>query len=370
MTEAEVRSGIERLGPWFHSIDLGNSISTKTRSVVGEPADHPAPTWQIISRCLPLDLTGKTVLDVGCNAGFYSVAAKRRNAARVLGVDAQRGQVRQAKFVRRVLGLDIEYERVSVYDLDPRQMGRFDITLALGLVYHCKHLVLALEKLFHVTKELLILETAILPPDRQPTAHFLGADAIVHRLAYVENSQSAKEAIYNWFVPSTGALCALLKSTGFQDVDVFSDDGGRAVVLCRKPAKQADSRDLPGLASTLTFIDGPSRCKPGQVVTFRIQVENAGYSRWLSDRDLPSDCGVVRLGCHLLDREHEDLMWDLSRANLPQAVEPGGVVTLDLPLRAPEGKGEYWIEFEMVAEYLSWFEDLGSPVLRHKIIVE
>src|SRR5207302_9070500 len=113
---------------------------------------------------IPSDLSGKSVLDVGCNAGFYSIEARRRNAARVLGVDAQRREVRQARFVRAALGLDrVEFRRMSVYDLSAESIGCFDITLALGLIYHLKHIVLALERLYEVTRELLILETALLP---------------------------------------------------------------------------------------------------------------------------------------------------------------------------------------------------------------
>lgn len=82
---------------------------TKTESVAGEPADHPRETWDIIKNCLPVDLSGKSVLDVGCNAGFYSVEAERRNAGRVLGVDATRREIMQADLVRRALGLDIEF---------------------------------------------------------------------------------------------------------------------------------------------------------------------------------------------------------------------------------------------------------------------
>ncbi|PYT03068.1 MAG: TIGR04290 family methyltransferase, partial [Acidobacteria bacterium] len=85
----------------------------------------------------PEDLAGRSVLDVGCNAGFYAVELKRRGASRVVGVDSQRNLIRQAEFVREVLSLDIEYRRASVYDLDPRASGQFDITLALGLIYHC-----------------------------------------------------------------------------------------------------------------------------------------------------------------------------------------------------------------------------------------
>src|SRR5205085_6326906 len=131
-----------------------------------------------------------SVLDVGCNAGFYSVEMKRRGAARVLGVDSQRNLIRQAELVRKVLGQEIDYRRMSVYDLDPITMGQFDVTLALGLIYHCKHLVLALEKLFLVTRELLVLETAIYPPERAPESFVYaegGAEPTHHPLAYVEN---------------------------------------------------------------------------------------------------------------------------------------------------------------------------------------
>ncbi len=128
----DLLDGIHRLEPWFHSIELAPGVLTKTESVAGEPADHPRETWDIVKNCLPLDLSGKSVLDVGCNAGFYSVEAKRRNAGRVLGVDAMRREIMQANFVRRALGLDIEFRAMSVYDLSAASVGRFDVTLALG----------------------------------------------------------------------------------------------------------------------------------------------------------------------------------------------------------------------------------------------
>src|SRR4030095_11389208 len=128
---------------------------------------------------------------------------KRRGAERVLGIDSQRELVRQANFVRRVLDLDIDYRRMSVYDLDPRELGQFDLTLALGLIYHCKHLVLALERLFAITRELLVIETAVYPPEKAPESFEYdegGTRPMLHPLAYIENTEDAKEAIYNWFV--------------------------------------------------------------------------------------------------------------------------------------------------------------------------
>src|SRR5919205_2888717 len=109
MTREEIVERIEKLGPWFHRIELGGGIVTKTESAVGEPVEHPRPTWEKVRACLPEDLTGRSVLDVGCNAGFYAVELKRRGAARVVGVDSQRNLIRQAEFVRDALGLEIDY---------------------------------------------------------------------------------------------------------------------------------------------------------------------------------------------------------------------------------------------------------------------
>ena len=71
MTRDEIISELKRLEPWFHCIDLGDGLATKTKSAIGEPVEHPRPTWDKVKVCLPDDLSGKTVLDVGCNAGFY-----------------------------------------------------------------------------------------------------------------------------------------------------------------------------------------------------------------------------------------------------------------------------------------------------------
>jgi tRNA (mo5U34)-methyltransferase len=108
--------------------------------------------------------SGKHVTDVGCYAGFYALEAKRQGPARVVGIDAQRFVIQQALFVGQVLSRGIEFRRMSVYDLKPRTVGRYDITLALGLIYHCKHLTQALENLGQVTKDLLIIETAVYSP--------------------------------------------------------------------------------------------------------------------------------------------------------------------------------------------------------------
>jgi tRNA (mo5U34)-methyltransferase len=374
MTREEIQERIEKLGPWFHRIELGGGLVTKTESAVGEPVEHPRPTWEKVRACLPEDVSGRSVLDVGCNAGFYAVELKRRGAARVVGVDSQRNLVRQAAFVRDVLGLEIEYRRASVYDLDPRETGQFDLVLALGLVYHCKHLVLALERLYSVTRELLILETAVYPPKKAPASFAYdvgGLRPTLHPLAYVENPPEAKEAVYNWFLPGVEALRALLRNVGFDSAEVFpATHTDRAILACRKREPYPDSRSIAYLSAALSAEEGPSRCRAGEVLNFRVRAENTGLARWLRDGEAETGRGAIHLAAHLLSADEEPLSWYHAGAYLPADMEPGGSAVVEIVMRAPESPGEYLVEFDMVSEHLAWFEDLGSKVLRRSLSVE
>jgi tRNA (mo5U34)-methyltransferase len=373
MTREEILSELRRLQPWFHRIDLGGGLYTKTESVMGEPVDHPAGPWETIGRCLPADLGGKSVLDVGCNAGFYAVEAKRRGAARVLGVDGQRQHVRQAVFVRKVLGLDVEYRRMNVYELNRASVGEFDVTLALGLIYHLKHLVLALENLYEVTRELLVVETAVMPPERTPESflHPLGeAEMRLHPLAYVENPLAAKEQVFNWFLPGVESLKALLRQTGFEEVEVVEVKNERAVVVCRKSGPAAPAGDVSHhYLSALALEGGPGACRPGEALTFAVRVENRGLATWPARGEGPEGRGAVHVGAHLLRADEDEVEWDYGRADLPRDLAPGEGARVELNVRAPQEPGRYVVEFDAVAEHVAWFEDFGSGTLRHALDV-
>jgi tRNA (mo5U34)-methyltransferase len=374
MTRDEIISEIARLEPWFHCIDLGDGLMTKSKSVIGEPTEHPRPTWEKVRRCLPDDLSGQNVLDVGCNAGFYSIEMKRRGATRVLGIDSQRELIRQANFVRGVLGLEIDYQRMSVYDLDPRVLGQFDVTLALGLIYHCKHLVLALERLFLVTRRLLVLETAIYPSRHEPRPFVYsvgGTEPTLHPIAYIENQPDAKEAVYNWFLPGTSALCALLKNIGFDEVEVLPHtDSDRAVIACRKHEPYPDSRAISYLASKLSLTSGPASAHSGEVLHFTIRAENTGNARWLRGSEGGTEKGDVHLVAHLLDQNETPIAWYHAGVFLPHDIAPGESVELEIALNAPATPGSFLLQFDMVSEHLAWFEDLGSEVLEQTLTVE
>src|SRR5438067_12819510 len=146
---------IAALGPWFHNIDL-DGVPTAPEHFLG---DYPAIKWRRFAHAIPADLSGRTVLAIGCNAGFYSLEMKRRGAARVVGIDSDEGYLRQARFAAQVAGLDIEFAHLSVYDV--AALGeRFDVVLFLGVLYHLRHPLLALDLIReNVADDLLVFQS-------------------------------------------------------------------------------------------------------------------------------------------------------------------------------------------------------------------
>lgn len=152
-------------------------------------------------------LEGKSVLDVGCNCGFWSIQARLAGAASVLGIEASAENVEQARFVRELTGLDgIEFEVGSAYDLSKERHGEFDVVLYFGLLYHLEHPVLGLERLAEVTKELALVDTTIVR-DRGPVCHVVPDE--VH-----EQNYSNRLAM----VPSRTAVARMLRHAGFARV--------------------------------------------------------------------------------------------------------------------------------------------------------
>jgi hypothetical protein len=276
--------------------------------------------------------------------------------------------------VRKLLGLEVEFRRLNVYELNPGTVGQFNITLALGLLYHLKHPILALENLYQVTKELLIIETAIMPPRQTPRSFaysFGTAQTMLHPLSYVENPPDAKEQVFNWFLPSTAALTALLRNTGFAEVALIEEKDDRAVVVCRKAKGETRATDeLKHFIAQLALASGPHECRASSNLTFVVRVANVGLARWPASGEPATGKGAVSLGSHLLRTDEEEVEWDYGRGRLPRDLEPGDTAMIEFNVRAPETPGKYVVEFDMVAEHVTWFEDYGAGTLRHELTVE
>src|SRR5437868_4322518 len=111
---AQLAQRISELGEWFHNLNL-HGVPTAPHHFLG---DFPNIKWRQIAHAIPQDLTGATVLDVGCNGGFYSIEMKNRGAKRVLGIDVDDRYLKQARFAADTLGIEIELQKCSVYKAD------------------------------------------------------------------------------------------------------------------------------------------------------------------------------------------------------------------------------------------------------------
>jgi tRNA (mo5U34)-methyltransferase len=152
-------------------------------------------------------LTGKTVLDVGCNCGFWSLQARRLGAESVLGIEASQENVDQANFVLELTGMEgIRFERGNAYELSRERHGEFDVVLYLGLLYHLEHPVLALERLYETTAELAVVDTTVVPDS--------GALCRIQTDVVHEQNYSNRLAM----IPSRAGVAAMLRHVGFRTV--------------------------------------------------------------------------------------------------------------------------------------------------------
>src|SRR3954454_4583042 len=152
----ELTARIQALGPWFHNINL-DGVWTAPDHFLG---DYPGAKFRRFATHLPADLSGKSVLDIGCNAGFYSIEMKRRGAARVLGIDSDDRYLAQARLASETLGFDdIAFAKLDVYDVGA--LGeRFDLVIFMGVLYHLRHPLLALDLIReHVAGDLMLFQT-------------------------------------------------------------------------------------------------------------------------------------------------------------------------------------------------------------------
>jgi SAM-dependent methyltransferase len=159
--EQWVRAGIQHFRQWYQPVDFGDGL---VAHVTQGPDWQPVPEldkerglakWDfIVRRHLP-DLTGKRVLDLGCNNGVFSLELARMGAAEVVGIDrdssfrqkTNRGLpvqdvVAQANFVKWALEIKndckypVRYIGHDITRLAELNLGRFDVILALCVVYH------------------------------------------------------------------------------------------------------------------------------------------------------------------------------------------------------------------------------------------
>jgi tRNA (mo5U34)-methyltransferase len=233
---------IAALGPWFHNLDL-NGVQTAPDHFLG---DYPNFKFARFADALPADLAGKSVLDIGCNAGFYSMEMARRGAARVVGIDSDERYLAQARLAAETLGFAdrIELRRLDVYDVGA--LGEtFDVVIFMGVLYHLRHPLLALDLIHaHVAGDILVFQTLQrgsrdlmeVPQDHpfydegtlSPPTYF--DEPAYPKMHFIEHEYAHDWT--NWWVPNRACAEAMLRSSGFRIEQAIVDEDG--VYICRR----------------------------------------------------------------------------------------------------------------------------------------
>lgn len=208
MNRAELQQAIQCYR-WYHSIPLCDGMFTPGK----RSYEHLTSKLRMMQ--LPQDLSGRSVLDIGCNEGFYAIEASVRGAARVLGIDNEQRKDVAKKFslVKEALEHKAEFRFMDVCDLDSEAIGSFDIVFFLSVMHHLRYPTLALDKVAAVTKGYAIIEVVVIDSDS-------GADncTLVRGLG-----NKGKVLMF----PNRQFLTEMIESAGFKHIEVLGSHSRR-----------------------------------------------------------------------------------------------------------------------------------------------
>ncbi|MGQ9425472.1 TIGR04290 family methyltransferase [Gilvimarinus sp. F26214L] len=231
------------LAPWFHNLHLPDGTQTAPDHELG---DFPNYKWQELEPSLPSRLDGWSVLDIGCNAGFYSLELARRGAD-VTGIDSNPHYLKQARWAAEKFGLKnkIEFRQQQVYDLG-HSNERYDLVLFLGVLYHLRYPLLALDIVCSRTKHLLCLQTMTMPGE-EVFEHTDGLglndrdymlDPGWPKMSFIEGRLANDPT--NWWAPNHACVEAMLRTCG---MDVLSRPGTE-FYLCKPCPIEKETREF------------------------------------------------------------------------------------------------------------------------------
>lgn len=217
---------------WWHSFELPDG--TKIDGVNGLDGQKR----RIAQFPIPEDLRGKRVLDIGAWDGWFSFEMERRGAD-VLAIDNwDNPRFHEA---RRLLNSRVDYRQLDVYDLKPARIGRFDIVLFFGVLYHLKHPLLALERVCALTTSMAAVDSFILREEHMP-GHGIEKLPV---MAYYETDEFAGQTD-NWVAPTLPCLLAFCRTAGFARVELQNVIEHGACIACYREWQQPVTNSLKG----------------------------------------------------------------------------------------------------------------------------
>jgi tRNA (mo5U34)-methyltransferase len=228
---ARVRAAIARVARWRHRIEVAPGVVT--------PGSQNSQ--RLLSRLsLPEELTGKRVLDVGASDGFYSFTCEARGAD-VVAIDARSIEATGFGVARELLGSSVPYHQFDVYELLPETFGRFDVVLFLGVLYHLRHPLLALDRLAAVCEPgaRMWVVSVVMDGDIHPlgkTLSDVAPELVDVPMAQFYPTDEPYVGAWKWWGPNVAGLRAMVEAAGFSVERVVADrvPPTRAIVEARR----------------------------------------------------------------------------------------------------------------------------------------
>jgi SAM-dependent methyltransferase len=239
MLTMDVAARIAAWPHWHYEFDLdGHKTPIYDRRMVNRHRQRKDYFWPPLLGLFGGSLRGKRVLDLGCNAGFWALAAVEAGCDFVLGIDGRDMHVQQAEFVFEARNVDRDryaFRRANVFELAAEDLGEFDVVLCLGLFYHmCKHVQL-LEWIAGLNPDVLLIDTKL--SRRAGAVLEIGREDLD-----IPGNACDRELV---LVPTRAAVLELVRAFGYQAGVLrpnFSDyegaddfrDGWRRAFLCAR----------------------------------------------------------------------------------------------------------------------------------------
>ena len=203
---------------WWHSFELPDGTRVDGVCTLESLKDR------IARFPIQADLRGKRVLDIGTWDGWFAFEMERRGAD-VVAIDNWDNPLFREMHSR--LGSRAEYLQFDVYELTPERIGRFDIVLFMGVLYHLKHPLLALEMVCALTTDMAAVDSFILRDQYRPGAKVDQRPI----MEFYETSEFGGQTD-NWVGPSLPCLMAFCRTAGFARVELQSVIEHSACIAC------------------------------------------------------------------------------------------------------------------------------------------
>jgi tRNA (mo5U34)-methyltransferase len=218
---------------WWHQIEVAPGIYTP---------GHDIPAARTEGMQLPKNMEGKRVLDIGAYDGYFTFECERRGAD-ITAMDVIGPNQSGFSVAHELIGSTARHVQQSVYNLHPETIGHFDTVLFLGVLYHLRHPLLALDRIYNVCTELLILESQIcdhcfIGQDGRPLSlNTLSPDLEKLPIAQFYPCDELNADPSNWWSPNLKGLEKMIETSGFEPNLVFAN-GVRAVFHCKKKSER------------------------------------------------------------------------------------------------------------------------------------